>query len=395
MLSTALLALFSNIGHYLRSADIHHRRSCCQAMARDNVTSVLRALRRVNLQGSFFGQTVAIRFGLSESDVETLEQLIDMGATTAGKLSEITGLTSGAITRVIDRLEGAGFVRRVPDPADRRRVIVEAVPEKVAQVQSTLNRVGSASAKEIGRYTDAQLALIADFLTRMEQVTREEATSLRETPPGAATAEEAAAGPSEHRAPLANLTAAKLHIRSGLSSLRLRPGSDPHELYRAAFEGATPQVRVRDGRVLVQYRGLPFDWRRRTATFGLNPTIPWTMEILGGIQRVEADLRSIDVRRIDITGGMDRVQLELARPRGEVAVLLVGGARTIRIERPRDVPVRVTSQGGAASFVVDDTRVGKQGGQTTLESPGWTTARDRYQIEVVGGAKSIEVVGRA
>ena len=363
-------------------------------MTRDNVTSVLRALRRVNLQGSFFGQTVAIRFGLSESDVETLEQLIDMGATTAGKLSEITGLTSGAITRVIDRLEGAGFVRRVPDPTDRRRVIVEAVPEKVAQVQSTLNRVGSASAKEIGRYTDAQLALIADFLTRMEQVTREEATSLRETPPGAATAEEAAAGPSEHRAPLGNLTAAKLHIRSGLSSLRLRPGTDSHELYRAAFEGATPQVRVRDGRVLVQYRGLPFDWRKRTATFSLNPTIPWTMEILG-IQRVEADLRSIDVARIDITGGMDRVQLELARPRGEVGIRLVGGARTIRIERPRDVPVRVTSQGGAASFVVDDTRVGKQGGQTTLESPGWTAARDRYQIEVVGGAKSIEVVGRA
>src|SRR5690349_9524699 len=207
------------MGHYLRSADILQRRSLCQAMTRDNVTSVLRALRRVNLQGSFFGQTVAIRFGLSESDIETLEQLIDMGATTAGKLSEITGLTSGAVTRVVDRLEQAGFVRRVPDPADRRRVIVEVVPEKVASVQSTLDRVGSASAREIGRYTDAQLALIADFLTRMEQITRDEATSLRETPPGAATPEEAAAGPSEHRAPLGSLTEAKLHIRSGLSSL--------------------------------------------------------------------------------------------------------------------------------------------------------------------------------
>jgi DNA-binding MarR family transcriptional regulator len=395
MLTTALLALFSNIGQYLNGADIRHGRSCCQAMTRDNVNSVLRALRRVNLQGSFLGQTVAIRFGLSESDIETLEQLIDMGATTAGKLSEITGLTSGAVTRVIDRLEGAGFVRRVPDPADRRRVIVEAVPEKVAQVQSTLNRVGSASAKEISRYTDAQLALISDFLTRMEQITRDEATSLRETPPGAATPEEAAAGPSEHRAPLGSLTEAKLHIRSGLSSLRLREGTDPRELYRAAFEGAVPQVRVRDGRVLVQYRGLPFDWRKRTATFGLNATIPWTIEIVGGIQRIEADLRSIQVRRVEVTGGMERVQLELARPRGEVGVRLVGGARTIRIERPRDVPVRVTSQGGAASFVVDDTRVGKQGGQTTLESPGWTKGGDRYQIEVVGGTKSIEVVGRA
>ncbi|HET7473348.1 MAG TPA: MarR family transcriptional regulator [Candidatus Limnocylindrales bacterium] len=360
-------------------------------MTRDNVTSVLRALRRVNLQGSFFGQTVAIRFGLSESDIETLEQLIDMGATTAGKLSEITGLTSGAVTRVVDRLEQAGFVRRVPDPVDRRRVIVEVVPEKVASVQSTLDRIGTASAKEIGRYTDQQLALITDFLTRMEQVTRDEATTLRETP-GEAAAD--ASTVSSHRAPLGGLTEARLHIRSGLSGLRLRPGTDPLDLYRATFEGATPQVRLRDGRVFVGYRGLPFDWRKRVASFELNTTIPWSIEIVGGIQRVEADLRSVAVRRVEITGGMERVQLELGPPPGETGIRLVGGARTIRLERPADVPVRVTSQGGAASFVLDGTRVGKQGGQATLESPGWSRTGNRYQVEVVGGTQSIEVVGR-
>src|SRR5882762_6015824 len=139
-------------------------------MKRDNVDNVLRSLRRVNLQGSFFGQTVAVRFGLSESDIETLEALIDLGATTAGRLSDLTGLTSGAVTRVIDRLEQSGYVRRVPDPADRRRVIVEVVPDKVAATRSTLDRVGSASAEEIGRYTDAQLTLIADFLSKMEQI---------------------------------------------------------------------------------------------------------------------------------------------------------------------------------------------------------------------------------
>src|SRR3954451_24462669 len=146
------------MGHYLRSADSHPHRSTCQAMNRDNIDSVLRALRRVNIQGSFFGQTVAIRFGLSESDIETLEALIDMGASTAGRLSEMTGLTSGAVTRVIDRLEQGGYVRRVADPADRRRVIVEAIPEKVAAVQAALNRVTTAGADEIGRYSEAQLA---------------------------------------------------------------------------------------------------------------------------------------------------------------------------------------------------------------------------------------------
>jgi DNA-binding MarR family transcriptional regulator len=362
-------------------------------MDRDNVSSVLRALRRVNLQGSFFGQTVAIRFGLSESDIETLEQLIDMGATTAGKLSEVTGLTSGAVTRVVDRLEGAGFVRRVPDPTDRRRVIVQIVPEKVAAVQSTLDRVGSASAKEIGRYTDAQLALITDFLTRMEQITRNEATTLRENPAGES-GDDAGTAASEHSAGLGGLSAAKLHVRSGLSTLRLRAGADDHELYRAVFEGATPQVRLRDGRVLVQYRGLPFDWRKRTAQFGLNRTIPWTIEVVGGVQTVQADLRAIDVRKFDVVGGSERVQIELGVPSGEVGLRLVGGARTIRIERPRDVGVRVKVQGGTESLVLDGTTIGKRGGESTLVSPTWAKRADRYDVEIVGGSRTIEVVGR-
>ena len=363
-------------------------------MTRDNIDSVLRALRRVNLQGSFFGQTVAIRFGLSESDIETLEALIEMGASSAGRLSELTGLTSGAVTRVIDRLEQAGFVRRVPDPADRRRVIVEAIPDKVAAVQATLNRVGSASADEIGRYTDAQLALITDFLTRMEQITRGEAATLRENPGGGDGGADAAVATSEHSAPLGGLTSAKLHVRSGLSSLRLRPGIDARDLYRAAFEGATPQVRLRDGRVLVQYRGLPFDWRKRTATFGLNPAIPWTIELLGGIQKVEADLRTIDVRRFDLVGGAERVQLELDRPTGEVPIRIVGGAKTVRLERPRGVPVRLKIVGSTGSATLDGTRLGRKGGESVLESHGWAASRDRIALEVVGGSKSIEIVDR-
>ena len=53
-------------------------------MDRDSIDSVLRSLRRVNLQGSLFGHTVALRFGLSESDIEAIEVLIDSGAATAG-----------------------------------------------------------------------------------------------------------------------------------------------------------------------------------------------------------------------------------------------------------------------------------------------------------------------
>ena len=390
MLSTGLLALLSNMGHYLRRADSYLVRSIRQAMKRERIDDVLRSLRRVNLQGSFFGQTVAVRFGLSESDIETLEALIDMGATTAGRLAELTGLTSGAVTRVIDRLEQSGYVRRVPDPADRRRVIVEAIPEKIAAVQSILNRVGAASADEIGRYTDAQLSLITDFLTRMEQITRDEATSLRDDRSERVTGE----SQSAYTAPLGGLTSARLLVRAGLSEVRLRPDRIAGELYRAEFQGATPQVRLRDGRVIVQYRGMPFDWRNRTASLNLNTTIPWTIAIVGGVQRVEADLRQVDVERFELTGGMERLQLELGTPRGQRVVRLVGGASTIRLERPARVPVRLNVLGGSGLIELDGKQLGEKGGRSTMESPGWGTATDRYDVEVVGGSKSIEVVGR-
>jgi len=359
-------------------------------MKREDVDAVVRSLRRVNIQGSLFGQTVAIRFGLSESDIETLEALIDMGASTAGRLSDVTGLTSGAVTRVIDRLEQSGYVRRVPDSVDRRRVIVEVVPEKVLAIESALNRVGAASAEEIGRYTDAQLTLITDFLTRMEQITRQEATSLREHDRGSGETEDR----SEHAAPLGGLTEARLLVRSGLSELHLRSGAPAGDLYRAQFTGATPQVRLRDGRVIIQYRGMPFDWRKRKANLALSAKVPWTIDVVGGIQRVQADLREIDARGFRLTGGTERVQLELGQPSGEVAIELTGGAKAIRLERPRAVPLRLRVAGGTGAVELDGRSVDARGGLTTVESMGWTGRGDRYAVSVVGGSKTIEVIGR-
>ncbi len=151
---------------------------------------------------------------------------------------------------------------------------------------------------------------------------------------------------------------------------------------------------MRDGRVLVQYRGMPFDWRKRVATIGVNTTIPWSIEVVGGVNRIEADLRDVDVRGFELTGGTERIQLEFGRPVGEVPLRIVGGARTIRIERPAGVPIRIGIQGGSSSVGLDGQVLGKKGGQVSIESRGWTTAADRFSLEVVGGSKSIEVIQR-
>ena len=104
----------------------------------------------------------------------------------------------------------------------------------------------------------------------MADLTQTEAARLRTTTEDPTVA----GGPSEHAAPLGGLTSARLTFRSGAQDLRLRAGPVPAELYRGRFDGATPQVRVRDGRVLVQYRGIPFDWRKRIATIGAQPDDP-------------------------------------------------------------------------------------------------------------------------
>jgi DNA-binding MarR family transcriptional regulator len=358
---------------------------------RDGVESVVRALRRVNFQGSIFGQSVAIRLGLSESDIDALELLIDGGDATAGKLAEVMGLTTGAITRVIDRLEQAGYVRRTADPADRRRVVVEVVPERVATVESLLESLERAAAHEVDRYSQEQLALIGDFLSRMADLTQTEAARLRTTPEGDPSEP---TGPAEHAAPLGGLKTARLMFRSGAHDLRLRAGRSPLDLYRARFDGGTPHVRVRDGRVVVQYRGIPFDWRKRVATIGLNTTIPWTIQVVGGVNRVEADLRAVPVRQFDLTGGSERIQLEFGRPVGESTVRIVGGASTIRLERPAGVPVGLTVVGGSGRIEFDGQASRRKGGEVVIESAGWSGASDRLAFEVVGGSKSIEVVER-
>jgi len=354
------------------------------------VDSIVRALRKVNVQGSLFGQTVAIRLGLSDSDVAALQMLIDGGAATAGRLSELTGLTTGAVTHVIDRLEQSGYVRRVQDPADRRCVVVEVVPEKLVAMQSMLGAIARAGSAEVARYSDAQLELIGDFLSRMADVTRTEAAKLREEPAANASPE---TGPAEHAAPLGGLAEARLVVRSGASALTLRSDRTLGDLYRAKFEGAIPKMRVRDGVVSIQYRGF-FDWRQRRADVTLNATIPWSVEVQGGATKFTADLRGIDLRRFEVNGGAWKLELSLGQPRGAIPIRLVGGASSIRVDRPAAVGVRVTVTGGMGKVEIDGQSLGPRGGTAIVETAGASARDDRFEVEIVGGASKVTVAAR-
>jgi DNA-binding MarR family transcriptional regulator len=121
------------------------------------------AMRRSSAQGVIFGQTVANVAGISGSDLECLDFLNLEGRVTAGRLAEVTGLTTGAITGVVDRLEEAGLVRRERDEADRRKVFIAIVPENVAKIGKFYEHMQRAMQQAFDSYTDAELRLLLRF----------------------------------------------------------------------------------------------------------------------------------------------------------------------------------------------------------------------------------------
>jgi DNA-binding MarR family transcriptional regulator len=86
-------------------------------------------------------------------------------STSPGRLAELTGLKTGTVTGVLDRLEKAGFVRRDRDPHDRRKVIVTPVAEAVEErLNPRYAGQGGAVTGVLDRFDDAQLAVILDFV---------------------------------------------------------------------------------------------------------------------------------------------------------------------------------------------------------------------------------------
>jgi DNA-binding MarR family transcriptional regulator len=103
------------------------------------------------------------------------------GAMPAGRLAELTGLTTAAVTGIIDRLEEAGYVRRVNDPKDRRRTIVE--PTRSKKLERKLEKIFTPfherMHKLLSSYSDSELTFLLDVLTKSIELTREESKKLR------------------------------------------------------------------------------------------------------------------------------------------------------------------------------------------------------------------------
>ena len=124
-------------------------------------------VRRSQAATDRYDQAVADAIGLNRTDMRCLDVIQREGPVPAGRLADETGLTTGAITTVLDRLERAGFARRTRDPADRRRVLVELAPEASGGAGDYYGEHMALGERLFRRYSEEQIGLLLTLNSRL------------------------------------------------------------------------------------------------------------------------------------------------------------------------------------------------------------------------------------
>jgi DNA-binding MarR family transcriptional regulator len=127
-----------------------------------------------------FDQAIADRVGMNRTDMRCLDLIDQAGGMTAGELAKAAGLTTGAVTAVIDRLERAGMARRVADPSDRRRVRLEVTPKLWQLTGPLMMPFLEESSAIIDDYSTEELERFADFMRRVIEVQSRHTQRIRE-----------------------------------------------------------------------------------------------------------------------------------------------------------------------------------------------------------------------
>jgi len=138
-------------------------------MKKELQQSVMEAAAESNMSSVLFRNALGRRLNLNVTDSECLSLLGIRGISTPTELAHYTGLTTGSTTTMLDRLEKARYITRKPNPADRRGVMIEVSKHWGEVAGPLVADVRQAHAQLIASYSDKELAVILDFLTRFKQ----------------------------------------------------------------------------------------------------------------------------------------------------------------------------------------------------------------------------------
>ncbi len=341
-------------------------------------------LRKINGFGASFFRVAATQTGMAaDTDIQVLDILDLAGEVSAGQLADRMGMTTGAIARILNRLEEAGLAHRERDPNDGRRVIVrlERGKEEIRKVRLILASLEKSWEEAVSRYDEEQLTFLLEFLQHSNVLSRKELVRLQEAPPD----EE-----KIFSAPLEGLSRGRLVV-SSCAWLTLRASEEMVELFQACFEGPAPNVTARNGLVTLRYprRLLGLGGEQRRAVVTLSCAIPWQIVIQSGGSEITAELSGLDLTSFEITGGGSMIHLKLPVPSGVVPIRISGGGSEITVRRPAGVAARAHLKGWGSAFVVDD--------QTHMSSDGWWQSSDfastapYYNIEVASTGSMVTI----
>lgn len=146
------------------------------------VQAILAEARSGSTRSVLLHAAVAERLGLNASDLKCADLILaESGTSTPGRLAELTGLSTGAITGVLDRLEHAGFVAREADPEDRRRTVVRLVRGSMPNLERIFAPLRKGMESVCANYTQDQLAIILSFMRESQGMMTKAAQEVRKS----------------------------------------------------------------------------------------------------------------------------------------------------------------------------------------------------------------------
>ena len=145
------------------------------------IQAIVEKFKEMSIETIMFHQAIADVLGLHITDHKCLDLIHRFGAMPAGRLGELTGLTTGAVTGIIDRLEKAGYARRTNDPKDRRRTIVEPTRNRKLErkIEMIFMPLHERMHKLLSSYSESELAFLLDAMTQFIEQTNKELKKLR------------------------------------------------------------------------------------------------------------------------------------------------------------------------------------------------------------------------
>ncbi len=127
-------------------------------------------IRRFIASSIFFNARAAELAGLGLTDMQLLHLLQLHGPSTPGSLAAWSGLSSGGVTVALDRLSGAGYVRREPNPADRRSLLITILPSRLRRLQAMYTEVEAETRRVLGTLTQSDLEAAIRFFEALHAV---------------------------------------------------------------------------------------------------------------------------------------------------------------------------------------------------------------------------------